>query len=362
MKANSMQPINSRREAQVRAEWIRVFQEELAALEHQGVLELTPGQKAKVRAHHEAILASLTRSFDIDSTEAQKKISWGMRIASMLGAFAFCAALYLFFQRFWESLPTPLQIAVLVIAPLIFLFAAEIVRRHERTPYYTLLLTTISAGAFVLNLSMIGQMFNVTPTPGALLAWGMYGLLLAYHFRLRLLLAAAVACLICYAAGAYTSWTGFDWLSAGDRPENFILAGLGVLGLAQWLPHPKGSDFQWVYRLCGLTAALMPMIILSEWGYRSYLPLEAKSVAYLYQVLGLLSSAAGIWLSIRERFTAGVNVSTLVFSLLLLLKMVDWWWDWVPKYLFFLIIGCAGVLVVAVLKRLRIHVREAEVP
>jgi predicted RND superfamily exporter protein len=32
---------------------------------------------------------------------------------------------------------------------------------------------------------------------------------------------------------------------------------------------------------------------------------------------------------------------------------VDWWWDWMPKYLFFLVIGLISVALLVVFKRLR---------
>jgi uncharacterized membrane protein len=355
-----MESIGSRREAQARAEWIRTFRAELHALEKAGVLQLTDEQKLRIRTHHDSMLASLSQAFDIDATEAQKKLSWGMRIASTLGAFAFCAALYLFFQRFWGVFPVSVQVGVLIAAPLFSLIAAQTVFKRERTPYYTFLLTTISAAAFVVNLSMLGEMFGLTPSPAALLVWGAYGLAAAYHFRMRLLLAAALGCLVCYAAGACTAWFGFDWITFGERPENFILAGLALLTLARWMPHPRDADFQWVYRVLGLAALFVPMIVLAEWPDGTYLPLEGRTVEYLYQILGLLSSAACIWLGIRARFPAGVNISAAVFSVLLLFKMVDWWWDWMPRYLFFLLIGCIGVVLVAMLQRFRSRFSKAE--
>jgi len=38
---------------------------------------------------------------------------------------------------------------------------------------------------------------------------------------------------------------------------------------------------------------------------------------------------------------------------LLLLRFVDWWWDVMPKYLFFLIVGLTAIAMMVVLRRLR---------
>jgi hypothetical protein len=34
-------------------------------------------------------------------------------------------------------------------------------------------------------------------------------------------------------------------------------------------------------------------------------------------------------------------------------KFYDWWWDWMPKYLFFLTLGLVAILLLLLFKRLR---------
>jgi hypothetical protein len=72
-----------RRDAQQRVDRIRAFSDELAELEGTGVLSLTPEQRAAVEQHHASLIADLTSRFDVDATESQKRVSWGMRIASL---------------------------------------------------------------------------------------------------------------------------------------------------------------------------------------------------------------------------------------------------------------------------------------
>ncbi|MOA16335.1 hypothetical protein D3C78_1365460 [compost metagenome] len=39
--------------------------------------------------------------------------------------------------------------------------------------------------------------------------------------------------------------------------------------------------------------------------------------------------------------------------MLLGIKLFDWWWELMPKYLFFLLLGLVAVLILMVLNRLR---------
>ena len=56
---------------------------------------------------------------------------------------------------------------------------------------------------------------------------------------------------------------------------------------------------------------------------------------------------------IRRRWTETVNLGAGFFGLLLLLRYVDWWWDLMPKYLFFLIVGGTAIALMLVLRRFR---------
>jgi cytochrome c-type biogenesis protein CcmH/NrfG len=94
------------RDAQQRADRLRVFREELAELERQQVLVLTAEQRGNVEPFLDQTLQELARQYDIDVNPSQKQLSWGMRIVSALGGLALCAAVFLFFYRFWGLIPT----------------------------------------------------------------------------------------------------------------------------------------------------------------------------------------------------------------------------------------------------------------
>ena len=92
--------------AQQRVDQIEAFTRELGELEREGVLRLEPGDRARVDEHHARLLERLAGIFDVDSTERQRRMSLGMRIASLVGAVTLSAAVVLFFHRVWGLLAT----------------------------------------------------------------------------------------------------------------------------------------------------------------------------------------------------------------------------------------------------------------
>src|SRR5204863_9957783 len=99
-----------RASAQQAADRIRILRQELTGAEVQAILALTPDQIQRFDEWSRAKLSALEQQFDVDTTLSQKRISWGMRIASSLGALAICAAVVLFFNRYWGYLTTPVQL------------------------------------------------------------------------------------------------------------------------------------------------------------------------------------------------------------------------------------------------------------
>ena len=99
-----------RLDAQARADQIRAFQEELAQLESELGAVLDAGQRAKISAHHDALLADFARTFDVSTTESDRQLALGLRFASFLGALALCIAVVLFVERFWGGLTTGVQV------------------------------------------------------------------------------------------------------------------------------------------------------------------------------------------------------------------------------------------------------------
>jgi hypothetical protein len=60
-----------------------------------------------------------------------------------------------------------------------------------------------------------------------------------------------------------------------------------------------------------------------------------------------------VWLAIRRQWPETVNVGGLFLVLFLCTKLYDWCWDWMPRYLFFLLIAGVAIGLLAVLQRMR---------
>ena len=95
------------------------------------------------------------------------------------------------------------------------------------------------------------------------------------------------------------------------------------------------------------------ILSLAEWGAQSYLPLENNSVERLYEFSGLALAAASVWLGIKRNWDGIVNTGSAFFAIFLFSRLYHWWWDWMPKYLFFAVIGVIGILLLAILRLMR---------
>lgn len=357
-------------DAQQRADDIRAFRRELHRLADEGVLTLTEVQQTAQQQHHAGLLADYASQLDIDVDVRGKQLSLGMRIASFLGALALGASVFFMFYQFWGLLGTFAQVSILVAAPLATLLATLWIRARDSSGYFAKLAALVAFTCFVLNLVMLGQIFNITPSDKALLPWAAFAFLLAYACDLRLLLAAGILCVIAFVSARTGTWGGMYWLDFGTRPENFFPAALLIFAapllLDRYVPgakaHGRWADFAPVYRVFGLVALFLPMLVLANWGAASYLPINTDAIEVLYQVLGFGGAAAVIWLGIRRGWNDVVNTGITFFVIFLYTRLFDWWWDHMPKYLFFLVLGLVAVLLLLILRRLRALAAAPEAP
>jgi hypothetical protein len=266
---------------------------------------------------------------------------------------ALSASVFYFFFALWGRIPTPVQVAVLVAAPLTALAATSVIARRETARYFTGIAALLAWGCFVLDLTALGAAFNLPPAAGAFLAWGAFGLLLAYGYRIRILFVLGAVSLATYVAAVLYSWAGGSAAEGLARPEGLfpVAAALLLLALAEPRRHPPG--FIAAYRLLGSILLLAPIVLLAERGSLSYLPLGRTAVEVFYQVAGFVVSAALIALGVIRRRRPLIYSGTSAFVLLLLLKFVDWWWEWMPRYLFFLLVALCAVGALLALRRLR---------
>lgn len=346
-------PMNTRQSAQQRLDRIQQFREELECLSREGALVLDEPQKQGIAHYHAGVLAELTSMHDLDGDSRGRQLSLGLRIVSFIGALAAAATVFFLFRQFWGLLPTALQVLSLVGASVMSLLLTAVLHLRDRSGYFTKLAALLAFVCFVLNLNLLGAIFSITPTENALLLWAALALLLAYTCELRLLLVAALICIAAWIAARVGTWSGMYWLYVGQRPEHFFPAAVLAFLLPQLWAQQRWSGFAGTYRVFGLLCLLIPVLVLSNWGHGSYLMLPSGVIEAGYQVLGFGLSAAACWLGVRRGWGEVVNTGLVFFVIFLYTKVFDWWWDWLPKWVFFLLIALSAVLLMLVFQRLR---------
>jgi len=338
--------------AQRKADRISAFREELTELRRAGLLRLEEKELAAIERHHDGELRDLISRFDVDVTERGKQLALGMRVVSLLGAIALAASAFFFFNRIWGVISTPLQIGILTFAPLAALVATDAIAKRERGGYFTSIAALFAFACFVLDQSLLCATFNQAQPVWGLLAWGAFAMILAEGYRLPLLRVAGLVLFATFVNALIASRAGAFWPNFLEQPEGYLPAGGLLLALRLWVGPRKRPGFAAIDRVLGLTFLLFPMLLLSI-EVPSYLPYDPDHIKIGYQILGFALSAGAIALGIVLRFKDCVYCGALFFVVFLYVKYAQWWWDWMPKYLFFLIVAATAIAVLLGLKRLR---------
>jgi uncharacterized membrane protein len=352
-------PVLTKAQAQQRADQIEAFVRELEELEREGVVRLPPGDRGRIDAYHAGLVEQLARRFDVDRSDRQRRMSLGMRIASLIGAVTLSAAVVLFFYRVWGLLATPAQLAVLGAAPLALLVAVDVAARREKTLYVASILAITATAAFILDVSVVGAIFNMRPSPFAFALWGGFAIAVAYAYGLRLLLAGGLTMAMVFLCMAAARAAGLDLGASMARPEPMLPAGALAFAASFASVNRRQAGFPETWRLVGSVAVLLPVIFLSTWsGVFSYLPWPDRVAGPMYDAAGFVLGAAGIWFGIRAGWREVVQVATGFLVIFVFAKCFDWWWAWMPRYLFFLMLGGLAVAVLVVLGRIRSRQRR----
>ncbi|MDH3284219.1 MAG: DUF2157 domain-containing protein [Acidobacteriota bacterium] len=356
MKGRSRADSTTQQDAQRRVDRIRAFRDELAHLADEDILTLPEDESRRLAVYHDTLVRELSRRFDVDTSDAQKRMSWGMRLASFLGAVALCASVWFFFHSIWGSLTTPVQVGLPIAGTLAALGLTELFARIERSGYLAGLTGLIALACFVLDLVVIGNVFNIAPTENALLAWGALGLILAYGYGLRVPLTAGLLLVMGFAVAKAGTLQGYAWVDPLWRlPEYSLATGLVTFVVPLALRHRALTLFPPMYRLFGGLAVLSATLVLGFWGEGSFFTrLDPDSIEEAYQLAGLFLSGAAIAIGLWRSWTETVNLGGAFFFVFLFVKFFDWWWDWMPKWIFFLIFGLtalASLLLIMALRR-----------
>ncbi|MGM0622995.1 MAG: DUF2157 domain-containing protein, partial [Campylobacterota bacterium] len=269
--------IQSKTQAQQRVDQINHFQKELHILENEKIVSFDHTQHSKIQNYHAHLIATLTAKFDIDSNNQKKQLSLGMKIASFLGALGLSASVFFLFYQFWGTLAVAMQVIILVLTPLSMLAITLYLATKEKTSYFSKIFALLSFVSFVLNISMLGQIFNITPSENALLVWAVFALLLAYAINARLLLSFGIISFCIFLSAKIGTWSGIYWVGFGQRPEHFIPLAI-LLFFISFLKHHRYEGFEPVYRVFAMIVFFLPVLILANWGTISYLPFESNLI------------------------------------------------------------------------------------
>ncbi|GGW52455.1 hypothetical protein GCM10008111_05610 [Alishewanella tabrizica] len=352
----------SKTQAQARVNQIRAFQAEQQLLSEQGILKLDDNTSQHLRQYHHNLLHQLQQSQDIDLNDQASHLSLGMQIVSFLGALALAASLFFLFYQYWGYFDTPLQLGILISAPLLSLGLVSWLYRIDHTGYYAKLAALVSFAAWVLNIVMLGSIFNLPVSPNAFAVFALYAFLLAYALNVRLLLAAGMLCSYLFIGARFGSWMGSYWVSTGEYPEHFLLTSLLFFLLPLKFTQQRYDGFAAIYQILAAVVFFIAILILANWGSVSYLPWSDGVIEGLYQVLGFVCSALLVLYGIRQQAAKLMLTGNVFFALFLYTKFFDWWWDGLPKYLFFFLLGLTAILALLIFNRLRLVVQTASKP
>jgi hypothetical protein len=149
----------------------------------------------------------------------------------------------------------------------------------------------------------------------------------------------AVGAVVAYIAALTMAAADAAWTSFPERPET-IMAAAAIVGAAstRW-PAP----FRSIARAVTLVLLLAPVLVLSSTGSPTVLPLDTATVKVLYQLAAIASAIAVIGAGLRRAYNDAVLVGAVFAGLFILTRFVDWWWDWMPRYLFFLILAAVAL-------------------
>jgi hypothetical protein len=81
-------------------------------------------------------------------------------------------------------------------------------------------------------------------------------------------------------------------------------------------------------------------------------------VAAAYQLAGIFLSLVVVAHGLRLGAASLVNLGAAGFGVFLFTRLQAWWWEWMPKYLFFLVLGLIAFGLLLVFRRIRGRLAE----
>lgn len=329
-----------------RLDQIMAFKAELMALAEEGIT-LDPATLDRIRAHHGALLAGTP----------DERLSIGMRLASFVGAVALSCAVYFLFYRFWGGLTVASQVAVLILTPILLVGVTHFLHQWEKSGYFASLAALAAFAAFILELVTLGIIFNLPATPHAFLAYGLFGLLLGWSYGLRLPHFAGLVGVGLWVTALPGTLLDEVVPDVFGRGEALVVAGAAILLLPRGEPRVK---WHIDHRIVGMVGLFLGLFILGVAGEQSWLPWDHDVIEGTYQLLGFVVGGGLVAWGVRERKADLANGGMIFLTLLCLMKAVDWWWELLPRWIFFLLLAGFAIGVMVALKRVAAAARRVK--
>lgn len=348
----------AKQSAQQRADRILAFRTELAELEAAGVVALEPADAARVRAHHDAILTRLAAETEVDLSRGEARLSAGMRAASILGAAALSAAWGFFVAATWNDIGRPGRLALVTIPPILLTIGTAIASRREPSGYVASIVATVATIAFGVNIAALGALYDLPDSRNFLLAVGSFAMILAYGYGLVLPLLGGIIGVGGWLWSLAAIPLGRWWDGAFGQFEPLLLLGVVALGVPSVVRRGPPS-FTLTWRGVGAAAVMVALLVLGETHHASLFEgMDKTLLEGGYQLLGGAAFAVMIWQGLARDRGELVRAGTIGMGLLLFLRSVDWFWDLMPKWLFFLLVGALAFGTLLLLRRLRLAERR----
>lgn len=340
---------------QERVRRIHAFRAEIAALEAAQVIPHDDPTLDRIRRHHDTLLDALRLDERLDLTREEARLSAGMRIATLFGATALSIAWAMFVASVWDALGRTAQLALVWLPPLALVPAVAVAARRDRSGYVANIVAVVACIALAVAGPATLQLYEQPNARWPFLMVGVFALVLAMRWQLILPLLIAIAGLGAWFWSLEGLLTGQPVGQSFDHGEPVLLAGAIAIAVSH-LAAAGPPAFRMAWRLAGTIAVIWTLLVLGVAHQASGLGLGRASEG-LYQVLGFIVLVAITWWGIRRDDPVFARLGAVGLILFLVFRMIDWFWQVIPDWMVFLLMGMLAFAVLLVLRRLRIMKR-----
>jgi hypothetical protein len=343
---------DAQREAQGRADQVRAFRRELSELAASGVLRLSADQEAELDRHHSELLGLLARDFDLDRSEREGQLSRGLRLASLFGAATLLAAITSLVHRVWGGLALPAQVTLLTAFPLAALAGVHLAAERERTRYVAALFALVACGTAWFAIGMIARLLDLPFSELLLWPAAAFGIAVSVSYGFRLVFALSLVVFVAALSGVFFAAAGVPWPTLFERLEPLAGSSVVLLVLSRQAEQVY-AGFGSAARHSGLALTLGSLLLLSNARGFSLFAFDPSTSFALYQSVFVVIAPVLLWRALRAGDGPGVTIVTVMLALFLVVRYVDWFWDRLPAWAFFLVMAAAAFASIWLLRRVR---------